>query len=411
MKYNLKNRMLNLLTILLMGSSLFFFPLSADQESGSRLGQCSCGCKCGSDCNCGCKTGKPCTCIQKKADQQCSCGCACGVDCQCGCQSGAGCECAQSEELFNEEGAVFGLESCNRKKDFICGANCCYSEQEINESQTLAMYEPCCGYDGTWMPDDPVLFRPFVADPRQITYSAGWRFNDKVFTQNVIDVSFGDTFPFYRWCSVNIGPYCGALQIDLEGALWAIFDPLHDSSPLLNADYYVGIPITFAFDRWGFRLRAYHISSHIGDEFLLDHPGFHRRNASAEYVDFFISHDLTDEIRVYSGLGYIVAQDKEFRCKRFYAEAGAELRLPKLGFLSCKDQLYGLPFYGMHLRARGNNRRHMDMTYVLGYEFGKLCGIRRRMRIFAEYHDGYSVEGQFCKLATHYFSLRMSYGF
>lgn len=279
---------------------------------------------------------------------------------------------------------------------------------EYFTSKYLQTYEDC-QYGGIWFPEDPILFRPFVADPRQITYSAGWRFNDNALAKNVIDISFGDTLPIYRWC--NVWPWNGQVQIEIQGALWAVFDPLHEKSPLINADYYVGIPVTYAIERWAFRLRAFHISSHIGDEFLIDNPGFDRRNASAEYLDFFVSHDFTEELRLYSGLGFIVTQDSEFKCKRFYADIGLELRLPKLGFVDCKDQLYGCPFYGMHFRARGEHKHHVDATYVAGYEIGKLVGLCRKVRFFVEYHDGYSVEGQFCKKATNYLSIRGSYGF
>lgn len=316
----------------------------------------------------------------------------CGADCNCGCKTGAACTCVATHSAPD-----FG-------DDPQCDGCCDLQYQD----PALQITEPCCS-SGIWLPEDPVLFRPFMADPREICYSVGWRFNDDIFNKNVIDVSFGDTLAIYRWC--NVWPWNGQLQIELEGALWAIFEPLLDSSPLVNADYYVGVPITYAIDCWQFRLRGYHISSHIGDEFLLTHNGFDRRNASAEYLDFFISHDLTEEIRLYAGLGYMVAQDEEFKCKPFYSAFGAELRLLRLGFMDEKDVLYGCPIFGMHFRQNGEFKKHIDATYVLGYEIGKLCGLQRRLRAFIEYHDGYSVEGQFCKRPTNYFSVRMSYGF
>lgn len=269
--------------------------------------------------------------------------------------------------------------------------------------------EDCGCVWGEWLPEDPVLFRQFMASPRQITYSAGWRFNDQVLVKNVIPVSFGDSIAFYRWH--NVWPWCGELQIELEGAVWACFDPLHDSSPLMNADYYGGVPITYSIDNWQFRLRGYHISCHIGDEFLLNHPHFVRKNPSAEYVDFFVSHDLTSEIRLYAGLGYIIAQDESFHVHPFYTEMGAELRLLDLGFVDPCGRLYGAPILAMNLRTNKTFKNHIDMTYVLGYEWGKLCGQERRLRLFMEYHDGYSVEGQFCKFPTNYFAVRISYGY
>jgi len=318
----------------------------------------------------------------------CPCGCSCGPNCDCGCQQGGPCNCSKP---------------CDN-----CG--------EIDEAPVLKYNTgidceraAACGRCGVWLPEDPVLYRNMMADPRQITYSAGWRFNDQVLVKNVIDVSFGDYIPLYRWC--NVWPWGGELQIEVQGALWATFDPLHDSSPLLNADYYGGLAITSAWDNWEFRLRGFHISSHIGDEFLLDHPGFDRRNASAEYVDFYASNDITDEIRLYGGLGYIVAQDDEFKCSRFWVTSGTEVRFRGLGFFDRCTELYGEPFLAMQFSYTKDFKHHIDQTYVLGYEWGRMCGLCRKVRLFIEYHDGYSVEGQFCRLATNYFSVRVSYGF
>lgn len=287
---------------------------------------------------------------------------------------------------------------------------CCECEVQTRfKDPDLQMIESCDSCRGVWMPEDPPLFRPFMADPRQVCYSVGWRFDDDALVQNVIPISYGDTFAVYRWC--DVWPWHGMLQIDLEGALWAVFDPCYESAPLMNADYYVGVPITYAIDGWQFRLRGYHISSHIGDEFLLNHPNFDRRNPSAEYLDFFISHDLTDEIRVFAGIGCILQQDKSFHFSPFYAALGGEVRLRKLGFYDKHDLLYGCPILGVYIRQSNDFKKHIDATYVLGYEFGKLCGLYRRLRVFLEYHDGYSCDGQFYRYATSYFSVRTTYGF
>lgn len=272
-----------------------------------------------------------------------------------------------------------------------------------------------CSYDspecvwGEWLPEDPILFRPFIADPHPMTFSVGWRFNDRVLVKNAIPVSYWDTIPFYRW--YNVWPWCGELQIELEGALWAVFDPLHDSSPLIDADYYVGVPITYAIDNWQFRLRGYHISTHIGDEFLLNHPDFHRKNPSAEFLDFSISHDLTRDIRVYGVIGAVLHQDESFRQKRLIAELGTEIRPWGLSFLDECQRIYGVPVLAIHMRHKGCPRRHVDMTYALGYEFGKTCGLQRNLRILMEYHDGNSPDGQFSKYPTNYFQFQLSYGY
>jgi hypothetical protein len=265
------------------------------------------------------------------------------------------------------------------------------------------------GKSAVWLPEGPPLFRPFIADPHEITYSVGWRFNDQVVGKDVIPVSFYDIFPIIRFC--NVGPWHGQLQLSLYGAVWACFTPLEESAPLINADYYVGGHLTYAFDCWSFRFRGYHISSHLGDEFLIMNPNYDRRNPSAEYLDIFASNQFSREIRLYGGVGYIFHQDNTFKRSPFYAEAGVEVRLCSMGFVSHCHSLYGEPFYAMHWRYSSDFKNHVDLTYALGYEIGKLCGLGRKMRLYLEYHDGYSVEGQFSKMPTNYLEIKATYGF
>lgn len=317
---------------------------------------------------------------------------------------------------------------CCDQNQAACNNTCCeceFDEAEYYRATHPDVYRDYCWYGtepetdceyarnhglwGIFLPEGPPLFRPLMADPRELTYSVGWRFNDKVLERNVIDVSFYDRLPVFRW--VDIWRKGGDLQLEIEGALWAVFDPLHDSSPLMDADYYVGFPLTYAFDNWAIRLRGYHISTHIGDEYLIDHPHFKRKNPSIEAFDLYVSNQFTQDIRLYGGLGYVACQDDSFRVGKLYLVAGLELRLFEWGYYDYCNRLYGVPIFGMHFYYQEHFKNHINNTYVLGYEWGKFSGLRHRFRIYLEYHDGYSLDGQFCKFATHYVSIRASYGY
>jgi hypothetical protein len=180
---------------------------------------------------------------------------------------------------------------------------------------------------------------------------------------------------------------------------------------LIDADYYVGFPISYAFGNWAFRLRGYHISTHIGDEFLLNHPGFDRRNPSIEAFDFYVSYHFTRDIRLYGGVGWLACQDDSYRVGPFYCEGGVELRLFEISYRDYCDRLYGVPFFAMDFYYQSHFKHHINATYALGYEWGKVSGLRRRLRLFIEYHDGYSVDGQFSLCPTRYFAIRGTYGF
>jgi hypothetical protein len=320
-----------------------------------------------------------------KEQEHCPCGCVCGSDCSCGCAQTLSCNCHQNSACGSCEGTWNGESECQRAK--------------------------ACGKWGVWLPEECPLFLPFIADPRQVDYSIGWRVNDQVLASDIGAVSFGDTWPIYQWC--GMWPGNGKMRLELEGCVWAVFAHRQASAPLINADYYAGLPLTYAFDCWSFRLRLYHISSHIGDEFLLNNlcRGFQRKNPSAESLDFFVSNELTPDIRVYGGVGVVLHQDDSFKGGRFYAEAGLELRPEAFRVYYPCSRIVAVPFYAMHFRYREDFKKHIDATYVLGYEWAKVYGLCRKFRVYLEYHDGYSVEGQFSRLATNYLSIRASYGF
>ena len=73
---------------------------------------------------------------------------------------------------------------------------------------------------------------------------------------------------------------------------------------------------------WSFRFRLWHLSCHLGDEFLLCNPDFDRRNLSDEGVDLFVSYQFGMPLRVYVGLGYIYDRDDEFPEEPLYVEWG-----------------------------------------------------------------------------------------
>ena len=109
--------------------------------------------------------------------------------------------------------------------------------------------------NGIWFPQSTVVFQPLVADPREPTYSAAYRYGDKVIGKQAAAVALGDDFPFFRWRDVF--RWHGDLQIGVQGAVWAVFNywhipnkPKHESCELVNADYFFGIPLTYGFDRW-----------------------------------------------------------------------------------------------------------------------------------------------------------------
>lgn len=264
---------------------------------------------------------------------------------------------------------------------------------------------------GIWFPQMTELFLPLIADPRNATYSLGYRSGDHVIGVKTVNFSLGDDFPIYRWLDVL---WHGDLQIGIEAGIWSVFnmDPhpnIGGGTELVNTDFYVAIPITYARDRWSFRLRGYHISGHLGDEYMVNHPDVVRVNPSIEAIDFAASYQVTEAVRLYAFPGVYVHSDPTYRWQPMYLQYGTEVRF--FGQKFYYYRLYGTFFLAMQWRNLQQLDWNFDGTYRAGYEISKFQGIGRKMRLYVGYHHGYSLEGQFAKLRTHYFEFNFNYGF
>lgn len=274
---------------------------------------------------------------------------------------------------------------------------------EVTEKETLNGNK----HNGRWLPQSTILYPTELANPLRVCFSGGLRFRDSVAGQVCTPVSFGDQFPLYRWSNVDIGKYKGDMQVEVEGSVFAIFNQSQFSSPLINADYYVAVPLTYAYGNLAHRLRLYHISSHLGDEFMKEHRYVKRLNKSFEALDYFVAYQLTKQIKLYGGVGAIVHSDSEMHLKRLYGEYGLEVHAFRHDF----KQLYGCPYMAMHFENWQDVDWKINANFALGYEWGKINGMGKRIRLSLEYHNGFSDAGQFSRKRDDYMQIRLSYGF
>ncbi|MCK5787795.1 MAG: DUF1207 domain-containing protein [Chlamydiia bacterium] len=117
-----------------------------------------------------------------------------------------------------------------------------------------------------WMPNT-YLFEPLIADPRQVGKGCAYRFDDDVFGRRIAEVQFSGEVSILR-----IQKDRNEFQIGLDGGSFSIFnmgEPTHGHvADLQNADYFGGISFQARHNNIDFRIRFYHISCHIGDDFI-----------------------------------------------------------------------------------------------------------------------------------------------
>ena len=133
-----------------------------------------------------------------------------------------------------------------------------------------------------------------------------------------------------------------------------------------------------------------------------------RVNPSFEAIDFLTSYQIRDDFRAYAGPGVIIHSDASYPMKTFYVWYGGEVRFSGLRYHY--HRLYGSPFLAVDIQQWQAVHFKPSATVQLGYEWSKLQGAGRKVRIFGEYHNGTSM-GQFFKERTQYIALRGSWGF
>lgn len=269
---------------------------------------------------------------------------------------------------------------------------------------------------GIWFPESTVLFQPLIANPRTPNYSLAYRFGSDFLAKDTVAVSLGDFFPIFRFN--NIGAWGADLQIDFAACVWTVFNMDapngrgNEWARLDNSDYLAALPISLAFGRWSFRLTFYHISTHLGDEYICNllyaNQPVIRVNPSFEVLEFMSAYQVNEGLRVYAGPGWIVHYCDSYPMGNFYVEYGFEGRWfgKKINY----HRLFGCPFIAVDVQNWQCTDWRFSVNALVGYEWSKLHGVGRKVRIYAQYHNGNS-EGQFFKQHLQYGAIGISWGF
>lgn len=237
------------------------------------------------------------------------------------------------------------------------------------------------------------VFCPLVADPKEArSFVAYQRSDSSSIGLDIGAIGIGDRFGLLRLGGREPG---NGVEFSLVGAVFAQFDLDASSLDLVNADYTIGLPITFRHGGFSGRLRVYHQSSHIGDEFLLrGDTTFRRENLAFEAVELLLSRDV-GPLRAYAGGEYLFHVDPK-DLERYTAHAGAELRPPGTAAFGTLGSVGFVA--GLDLKSSQQQDWHPSLSARAGFEFGRrrfTDPSARRWSLLGEYYNGPSPYGQF----------------
>jgi hypothetical protein len=246
----------------------------------------------------------------------------------------------------------------------------------------------------TWLPGRS-LFVPLIADPRWPRFSAAYQhyFGDGEIDE-VAAVSFGEALPIVRYAP----PWSGEWELGLQGGVFAIFDLASDSFDLINADYFVAIPLSYAQGNFSGIFRFFHQSSHLGDEYLL-RSRVERVNLSYEAINLLLSYELPLGFRVYGGSSYLIRTDpSDILPWRF--QTGLEFTGPSLA-----KRFMISPLAAIDVQIDQEGGWVANVAPSVGVQFEGIRSQGRNFQLLVQYFYGRSPNGQFYERRIEYVGL------
>ena len=248
------------------------------------------------------------------------------------------------------------------------------------------------------------LFRSLLADPKELRFYLGYRPHQDgspYLSENttIFAAGLGDSFGLYRSVD-NSGGY--SWQVGISGGIFAEFDLNTSSFFLVETDYVIGVPVTLRKGPASYRLTMYHLSSHVGDEYLL-HSDIRRIEFSYEALNALGSYEW-GPWRIYYG-GEVVVHKQPSSYKPFSLQTGVE-------YYGAQKAIWGAqPIAGLDLRSTQQNSWPVNASLKIGLRFDGAAGSGRSLRLMAEGYNGYAPHGQFYSDRIEYIGVGLSLDF
>ncbi len=142
---------------------------------------------------------------------------------------------------------------------------------------------------------DGLIYPSYLAGPEEPRFASVWNHDPDLGW--MLDLEAGGRVALLRYGTENL-PRPDGWELDIEGAAFPRLDVDHDGD-MISTDFRVGVPFTFASGPWRMKLALYHLSSHLGDEFMLRFPDIPRDNYSRNAIVLGGGYYLTEDVFLY----------------------------------------------------------------------------------------------------------------
>jgi Protein of unknown function (DUF1207) len=203
-----------------------------------------------------------------------------------------------------------------------------------------------------------LLFQPLIADPKEPRFFATylWTRSSRL-ASRLGSVGLGQTIGLVRGREWQLG---------IGAAVFSEFNMQSSTTDLLNTDYVVGLPLTYRHGSLATRLRLFHQSSHLGDEYMA-HTNARRIDLTFQAVELLVARETT-RWRVYGGGDYIFAHSPT-DLKPGVLHGGLEFRQPG-SLLRLGGGTAGRVVAGLDVKSIQDRGWQVGWSMVTGLELG-----------------------------------------
>jgi hypothetical protein len=149
-----------------------------------------------------------------------------------------------------------------------------------------------------------LIYRSYLAGAKESRLRSIW-YSER--GRGLWDLTLGANVGLLRYGSSGTARPEG-WQLGLEGAGLVRLD-MDENRDVDSDDFRGGIPITWGDSVHQVKVAYYHLSSHLGDEYLIKHPNYDRLNYSRDCLVWGHSMYTTENFRVYGEIGYAFVCD------------------------------------------------------------------------------------------------------
>jgi len=238
-------------------------------------------------------------------------------------------------------------------------------------------------YGWTLLPKS-LVYKPYMAGEKESRLSAHIaKIEDDT---TVFDGNLGGRFGVLRYGQDSDTWLAEGIQWDVEGSAHVRLD-IPEDVDVRSVDFRAGTHVSWSYSNPQLRGRFgyYHISSHLGDEFLMKNPSFQRVNYARDVLILGHSYYVNPNLRVYGEVGWA-----------FYHKVSDpwELQFGVEWAPTAPTGFHGKPFLAINGRLQEELNYGGALTVQTGWAWvGEVPG--KTLRVGLHYHNGASSQFSF----------------